>query len=696
MRTAFVMLHALRASGCSLVATILSIGLWLPAPSALALEQLRVELGNLAGDGWRAEGVRLEYNLDGAAQLQAQRIVLPAPVGELRGVRVACRQLKSGPDELLCPNGSLQARASPLGSGPMPISFRYRLGDRNAHLTLRKAQYAGGELDLSLESQREQWRLRLDGRRQDAAALAQQLPGLSLPDGFQLNARLDLQLDARGHADQVQQVTARVQAADVAFASADGSKAAEQLALQLDLDATSNGPDWRFDGTAAGARGTVCSGSCWELPAQPVTLKFQGQWLGQQQRLELTHFQFQDVGVLQAEGKAQLPFAPTPATGHYGFDLRLDSADAERLYARYLQPLLIGSALEALQVQGQLSAHLQRSSAGSLAIGAELRQLSFADAKQRFGLRGLSGHLSWREDGTPQANTLRWQAGNLYQIPVGASSLQFETSSEELRLTTPASVPVFDGSLEIARFSLAQPGTERMAWHVDAVLTPVAMKDFSRAMGWPEMAGQLSGVIPELHYADQRLTVDGVLLIRAFDGDITIRNLQVDHLLGVVPTLNADVQLRDIDLQKFTGTFSFGRIEGRLEGAMNGLELQNWRPVAFQAHFETPRNDDSRHRISQRAVDNLTSLGGGVGGALSRSFLRFFEDFSYDRLGLSCVLKNGVCEMGGVEPAPNGYYIVKGGGLPRIDVIGYQRRVNWPVLIKRLEAITSGGGPVIR
>ncbi len=85
-----------------------------------------------------------------------------------------------------------------------------------------------------------------------------------------------------------------------------------------------------------------------------------------------------------------------------------------------------------------------------------------------------------------------------------------------------------------------------------------------------------------------------------------------------------------------------------------------------------------------------------MGGALSRSFLRVFDDFSYDRLGLSCRLENGVCEMGGVAPAKNGYYIVKGGGLPRIDVIGYQRRVNWPVLVKRLEAVTTGSGPVIR
>jgi hypothetical protein len=37
-----------------------------------------------------------------------------------------------------------------------------------------------------------------------------------------------------------------------------------------------------------------------------------------------------------------------------------------------------------------------------------------------------------------------------------------------------------------------------------------------------------------------------------------------------------------------------------------------------------------------------------------------------------------------VEPAANGYYIVKGRGLPRIDIIGNQGRVNWPQLVSQI------------
>ena len=48
-------------------------------------------------------------------------------------------------------------------------------------------------------------------------------------------------------------------------------------------------------------------------------------------------------------------------------------------------------------------------------------------------------------------------------------------------------------------------------------------------------------------------------------------------------------------------------------------------------------------------------------------------------------------------PAPNGgYYLVKGKGVPRIDVIGNSRRVDWPRLVQQLIAVTESEGPVVQ
>ncbi len=46
--------------------------------------------------------------------------------------------------------------------------------------------------------------------------------------------------------------------------------------------------------------------------------------------------------------------------------------------------------------------------------------------------------------------------------------------------------------------------------------------------------------------------------------------------------------------------------------------------------------------------------------------------------------------MSGAGTKPGGgYYLVEGGGIPRIDVIGYSQRVDWDTLLQRLRRITA-------
>jgi len=254
---------------------------------------------------------------------------------------------------------------------------------------------------------------------------------------------------------------------------------------------------------------------------------------------------------------------------------------------------------------------------------------------------------------------------------------------------------VLDGALQIKTLSLQKVATPDMSLQLTGALTPVSMEAFSKAMDWPLMSGKFSSVIPNLSYTQKTINVGGDLQVRVFDGDVTVRKLRLEDPFGVLPLLSADIDIDKLDLEALTRTFSFGKIQGKLSGKVTDLRMANWRPVAFQARLATPADDTSRHRISQKAVNSLSSLG-GASGVLSRSLLRFFEEFSYARLGLSCRLSKGVCEMGGVEPAENGYYIVKGGGIPRIDVRGFATEVDWDVLVERLKNATRSEGPVVQ
>jgi hypothetical protein len=222
------------------------------------------------------------------------------------------------------------------------------------------------------------------------------------------------------------------------------------------------------------------------------------------------------------------------------------------------------------------------------------------------------------------------------------------------------------------------------------------------ALHLPEFTGELSGSIPSARYEDGRLVFDGGLAMQLFGGTVQVSQLALERPFGVAPTLSADLVLDDIDLQSLTGVFDFGSIGGKLDGRIAGLRLVDWRPTAFDAevHTDAAAADRAgvRQRISQRAVQNISSVGdASFAGSLQGRLLAIFDDFGYRRIGISCELRNTVCLMGGLAPAPAaspgsgpGFTIVQGAGLPNLSVVGYNRLVDWPVLLERLAAVGKG------
>jgi hypothetical protein len=370
--------------------------------------------------------------------------------------------------------------------------------------------------------------------------------------------------------------------------------------------------------------------------------------------------------------------------------LEISEAVFPSLYDTYMRPWLTESALGNLQTSGRASGGLTLQDGVFHGLKLDLQGLSLEDREGLFGLENLLARLRWSDSGAAELSEVKWTGGHVYRVDLGPARVAAEFGNGYVHLQEATQLPVLDGALQIDTFDLVYGGGEPLRWQVDGLMAPVSMKLLTQALGWPEFSGKLSGIIPNVRYEAGNLKVGGVLLVRVFDGEVTLRNLQLEQPFGVVPRLRVDAQAVNIDLETLTRTFSFGKIEGTLDGRIDGLQMESWRPVAFDAEFATPEGDKSRHRISQKAVDNISNIGGGgVGGALSRSFLRFFEDFPYDRLGIRCRLENGVCAMGGVEPAENGYYLVKGRFIPpRLDVIGYADRVNWNSLVSQIAAVT--------
>jgi hypothetical protein len=417
-------------------------------------------------------------------------------------------------------------------------------------------------------------------------------------------------------------------------------------------------------------------------------------------RLRLHRFRFLHPGVidLSAEGR----FRQDDRISVESLTLATGEFPLAELYEQYLRPVQSDAALEQLYPGGLARVKLSMAQETQLEIelkGARLSQggSTVGDTGENISLSGVEGKLHWSSDaGTERKSRLSWRGGRLLRrLSFGAGEAEFTLAGEELKLTSVLTLPILDGALKAERFSLTQ--TESGGRVVfQGYLTPISMQRISSEFGWPPLAGQLSAMIPGVAFEQGALKMRGVALIRMFDGNLLVKNLVLDDLFGPLPILKADVEAKNIDLETLTSTFAFGKITGRLNGKVDSLRMEAWRPVSFDASFGTPADDPGPHRISQQAVDNISNLGGvGISGALSRSFLRFFEEFGYDKLGISCRLRDGVCEMGGIERADAGYYLVKGGGLPRIDIVGFNRSTDWHLLIEKLKQISEGGTPVV-
>lgn len=317
-------------------------------------------------------------------------------------------------------------------------------------------------------------------------------------------------------------------------------------------------------------------------------------------------------------------------------------------------------------------------------VTVHFKDFSFANAKRKLAISGLQGDIDWQWQQTSQPSALTWQSLILSGLPVAAAGMDFNLSEDDFSLYGRHAFPVFDGAVVVQRltvndFMAAEPAKVKM----DAEIEPISLRPISQALDWPELAGQISGQLPGMVKTGNIIEFDGTLHLSVFDGSIRFENLSMERLFGVAPVIAADVDIHLLDLALLTQTYDFGLITGRLSGRVDHLRITNWKVDRMDASIYSVKTENTAQTISQKAIENISAIG-GIKGAISRTFLRFFEEFKYKKLKLSCKLHNSVCQIGGLDNQNGRFTIVEGGGLPKINIVGFAREIDWDVFIGRL------------
>ena len=485
---------------------------------------------------------------------------------------------------------------------------------------------------------------------------------------------------------------------DIGYDGADGMLAAVHLNAEGRLrisgaqEALRAQVDARFHG------GEALAGPVYvKLPTTPVEARLDASRVGAAWHVDA--FDWRDPGTLDLHARGD--FAPADAQPLKAVEIEVREARLAGTLERYAQSWLASKGYSQLEAGGTVSGALRFDASGVQRLRFTARDVSLRDGDGRFALAGLDGGVDWDFGEERPATTLGWRSLEWFRIPLGAASAKLESRRRAIVLAEPLAIDVLGGQMRLEKLSLLprSPRGERYAGSF--AIVGIEMAQLSAALGWPRFGGNLSGGIPEIEFSGDTIELRGGLDLYVFDGHVGVSGVTLERPFGVAPSLGADLHFENLDLDQVTSAFSFGGMSGRLMGTIASLRLVDWSPVAFDAWLRTSGGG----RMSYKAVDDITAIGGGGGlsANLQTMALKIFDTFGYRRLGLRCRLRDEVCLMGGIDPLPadvaadgDGYTIVEGSSLPRIMIVGHRRRVDWPTLVRRLQEATQGQGPVIQ
>ena len=490
------------------------------------------------------------------------------------------------------------------------------------------------------------------------------------------------------------EVITDLQLADVGLETPDGWLAAAAMQGRLRLDYRETGKQTSIQTRYTAQGGEFLAQGLYVLfPKTPVEIEVlmqkqdAGVWM-------IPQISWQDPKVLNLKGNGSLN-----VKGELDdLDLDLNLPNLATARDRYLSGFLAPAGFPNLILNGGTQAKIGMRDQQLHQLDVKLASISAIDDKARFTFAGVNGDLRWTQEQANIQSAFTWDSAAMYGIGLGKARFAFNSSGGSLNLNQATNIQALEGIIRVDHFRWQPPKADLSTrFDLGMSMDKLDMASLSQRLGWPAFSGSISGKIPNARYQNNVLNLDGGLQISVFSGEVALSNLVMERPFGVAPTLSADVALDNIDMEPMTKAFDFGSITGSLDGTINNLRLVDWSPVAFDAKFYTDDKWKGKKRISQKAVRDISSVGGsGLMAGLQNQVLKIFDDFGYEKIGISCKLKDNICTMDGIGSAADGYTIVAGGGLPRIQVVGFRRRVDWPTLVSRLKAATEGQAPVIQ
>ncbi|UCD36273.1 MAG: hypothetical protein JSU90_05440 [Nitrospiraceae bacterium] len=291
-----------------------------------------------------------------------------------------------------------------------------------------------------------------------------------------------------------------------------------------------------------------------------------------------------------------------------------------------------------------------------------------------------------KDFGFLRIQSVSWGAlitGEIEVFPViGANTLLFRDN---------ITIPVFGGTIILKNVSYTDLLSPARRLSLAVEVNRVDLARTTSALEIPQFSGDLSGMIPSVAFAGNRLETEGEIHLSLFDGSMRIGGLSMDRVFSPIPSLTCSIDMEDINLARLTSTFDFGHISGVVRGSVKDLVIVRGQAQSFSALLESVRKKGISQKISVEALKKISILGSGSSATiLDRGIYQLFKEYRYEKLGFRGVLRNDNLRLLGIETQDSRGYLVKGGLLPpRVDVINYNQDISFSELVRRLKRVTQ-------
>ena len=635
--------------------------------------QVTLSLGSIQHPAFEAEGVTVLFDTvkRGTAEIRLGRLRVAGE--EYRSLRIHCAGFLFDGRQLDCPEGTVRREDARGRERPaLPFSFAWRARE--------------GYLSFSMNDV-------------DAVAFS---PLVKRLRSWQPKGKIDFGVTIEGD-----RAWLGLALRDLAFASKEGDVSGKAILLTLAAGAERRDGAWHWN-----ARLDWPQGELFRAPwrrAAGVTMEAAGKLTPEV--LEVSLAQLNVAGAGGVTASLNWDRARGEATD-WGFIT--DEIDLASAMDEWLQPWLGSLGFPKWHAAGHARFSAEWKAGGLRRFYAGLDGAQVADSTGYVELGGVNAQIPW-EEATPTEASISVAAGRLGDLPLGGFALPLRLEGREATVKG-LTAPMLDGHFVIDLLRLAKTKQSEVSvqanardsgryaetksqsgWHgeFEGGIEGVSMPKLSQALKLPVMAGSLTARVPRIAYEGDVLRLDGALSIEVFDGGIIVHQLRLLDPFGKERRFLAEVTARNLDLGMLTRTFAFGSIEGRFDADLHDLEMQNWKPLRFDARIASSEGEYPRS-LSIGALKDITALG-ETGGpkALERVPERSGFSFGYDRIGLSCALRNGICLLDGVAREGEGVVLMRGSGIPSVSIIGYNRHIDWEALVARIREVIAGRPGVV-